>query len=230
MKADPQTDGREVELKFLLAAEADWRRLGLLLAQLAPAQVMAQRNLYLDTPDLLLDALGVMVRIRLHEQRAVATCKAGSRLVDGLMTTGEWEAELPPPQARLWRHEPPAEVPLAALPIAAAVRAVLGDPGANPGLVVRASLDNSRQRFDLSGLHPNAPPLLGCGSLVPFELDRACAAPDHLRYELEVEHAQAGLLREPIGRFLTDNGIGWRQATETKYAWLLRCCAQTAGR
>lgn len=229
MSAERDSAAKEVELKFLLATEQDWCRLGALLAELAPCSTIHQHNLYLDTPDLHLDAARVMVRIRLTEQSVVATCKADSRLSDGLMTSGEWEAELPPTAAMRWRRGPPVAIRLADLPVAAAVLAAVGRTVWDPTLRVQASLQNSRQRFELARLHGDGPPLLPDGAIVSMELDRAQADAGQTRYELELEHQQAAQLRAPVGAFLRDNHIQWRPATEGKYAWLRRCSATAAG-
>lgn len=216
------TAGREVELKYILQSAHHWRRLGGLLAALAPPDVIVQRNLYLDSADLALRRAAVMVRIRCEEHRVVVACKSGARLVDGLMTVGESQAVLAPAEAAHWRADRPAAIALAELPVATAVRDALGAPHLDLRLVVVARLDNRRQRFALTRLTADGPPLMADGSAVQFELDEARLDPLTVRYELEVEHPEAAKLGPRIGDWLNAARIRWRSATDSKYGWVLR--------
>jgi len=214
--------GREVELKLLLDDEAAWRRLAEALANHGAPEHQQQRNLYLDSRDEMLRNAGVMLRVRLEENRAWMTCKAGARLVDGVMTTGEWETALTPKYAARWRQGSGWSGPLSALPLASSVRAALKEPKVDPVVAVHAEMHNYRQCWTISADRLGWSPDVAAGEQISLELDRTRMPGGRWRFELEVEHADATRLAPLVGKMLAELGLRYRPATEAKYVQMLR--------
>jgi len=214
--------GVEVELKLLLDDEEAWSQLSNALSRHCAATHLHQHNHYLDTAEGHLHRAGIMVRVRLEGNRATATCKAKSRLVDGLMQVGEWEAALDLGAAARWRQPTCWTGHLNELPIASNVRALLGDRRANPKLEVHAIMHNHRQCWAIDGGALGWPIQLTGPAPISLELDRATLPGGSYRFELEVEHANAAALAHHVRAMLTALDLNFTSATESKYAQVLR--------
>lgn len=219
----------EVELKLLLSAE-DHDALRALLQTRAAPRRLTQHNYYLDSSDRLLLRRQVMLRVRVSEDRVVATCKADARLERGVMRVGEWEATLDAGAAAPWLRQPPASLRLSDLPVQAQVRQALAAHGqAAPDdlrLFIVAPMRNERLVFDLPAEALQLCPPLASDAQVRLELDHTLFPACEERHELEVEHPRAAELLEPLSDWLTRADIQWRPATESKYAQLLRLLSE----
>ncbi len=96
--------GREIEIKLLSRNEATLREVfasPLVVPYLAAPPVEREfRAFYLDTPDLDLAAERIAYRIRKEGDRWVAAIKTGKvRTPEGFYVRGEWEREIPEPEA-----------------------------------------------------------------------------------------------------------------------------------
>ena len=217
----------EVELKLLLPDEAAFAATRARLDALATAHVAEQTNYYLDTVSGNLRAMQVMLRVRVANGRAVATCKVRAKLEGGVMRATEWEREVPRPFAARWLVAPQSRCDAGEL--GAAV--VLCAPRETGGLLeaplplhaplhVVGALANTRRTYRVPLRALGTEP--GTDEVVTLELDHSRYSVGQDRFELEFEHARAAQLAPLLYAFLAEIDVRAEPAEESKYAQLLR--------
>lgn len=194
---------REEELKYRVP---DLRALDAVAALLGePARIERQRNRYYDTPDLALNARGVLVRLRVMEGagRAVLAIKIAERIEAGLIVADEEERELTGAETAALRADPGAF--LAALPMALARTALAGVATAR--LACAGELVTRRRCYAVpAGL---------------LALD-AVSLPGGGEFEIELETADAAAGRVFLEDLCARAGVeAWKEA-EPKSARLFR--------
>jgi uncharacterized protein YjbK len=234
----------EVELKLTLDDEASYGLVRGWLDRVGGAvDARRQVNIYLETADRGLAQARAMLRVRLDGACVVATLKERPELVDGLMRTAELEVALSTEQAARWRGvgaSTPAVVQIDELPAAIghALRRLLGDPP-RP-LHVLGALVNERRTYTLHRRFLVAPTAdvvadggvdaraaaaeSAAGESVQVDLDATLGAAGQPRFELELEDADAAVLRDGLEAQLFAIGATWRPTTESKYRFFLRGC------
>lgn len=214
----------EVELKLMLDDGDAFLKVRTALDALAPAVVHEQVNYYLDTTQLSLRAQKVMVRVRVADGQAVATCKTKARLDGGVQLAIEHEQPLPQTEAQRWlqggqpRTSPQAlgmttwlcPGPDCALQHALEPQVALHTLGA---------LANTRRAYAVrrDQLRPGAGP-----QVVTLELDHSRYSAGAERFEIELEHEDAATLADDLHAWLETLGVHAAPAEESKYAQFLR--------
>lgn len=213
----------EVELKLMLPDQAAYDAVRAWLdASSTSCRVRSQRNLYLDTADLRLRAQRAMLRLRFEPDHVVATLKTRPNLQAGLMRTEEREAPLDADLAARFRARVPSRVDPDVLPLAAALRPLLGDAEPAPALFALGALINERRSYAL----PRA--LLDGGpGTVPIDLDHSLGPAGTPRLEVELEHSDAAALEDALYARILDLGVAASPSEQSKYAWFLEGLAST---
>lgn len=219
--------GTEIELKLILADEADFATVRQRLDGLADAREVHQVNYYLDSVRGDLRSARAMLRVRVADGRAVVTCKTKARIDAGVLHATEWEQALPAAAATEWLSTPPSRTDADSLGVGIILEGLSGAGGLletplAPGtaLHVVGALANTRRSYAVPmsalGLHGRD------AETVTFELDRSRFSSGGDRFEIEVERADAASLAPAIHAFLADIGIDALPAEESKYAQMLR--------
>lgn len=214
--------GTEIELKLVLPDADAHDRLRLALDALATPSIAAQVNYYLDTVQLDLRQQKAMVRVRVQDGVATVTVKTRARLEGGVSQAAEWERVLQPEAAAAWLQSPPSRIRAAALGLA---DGLLAPPLADDAdLHVLGALANTRRTYavTLADLGTTEGCAMPAETALQLELDHSRYSAGRERFELELEHPEAGLLASAVTDFLAGLGIDAEPATESKYAQFLR--------
>lgn len=212
----------EVELKLLLPDAAAHDRLRAALDALAPADVAAQVNYYLDTVRLDLRRQKAMVRVRVQDGRATVTVKTRARLDHGVSQAAEWERVLPPVEAAPWLQAPPSRIRVAALGLDPGLLVPPLAPDAD--LHVLGALANTRRTYAVRLADLGAADAMAADpdTNLALELDHSRYSAGAERFELELEHPAAADLAPAVTEWLQRLGIDAEPAAESKYAQFLR--------
>jgi uncharacterized protein YjbK len=218
----------EVELKLMLEDRDAFLKVREALDALAEAVVHEQVNYYLDTTRLSLRAQKAMVRVRVADGQAVATCKTRATIEGGVQRAVEHEQPLPELEERLWLQAGQPRTTPQALGIMAWLCAgpgcaLLQPLAADSALHTLGALANTRRDYTVrrEQLRP------GTGvQPVTLELDHSRYSAGAERFEIELEHADAAELAEDVQVWLDALAVIAEPATESKYAQFLRLSSE----
>lgn len=209
----------EIELKLLLDGEQAYGTLRRWLDTHGDVQVAVQSNRYLDTTDRAFGRRRMMLRVRLAGDKVTCTAKAGARMIDGVMQVSEWEQRLDDERADAWRRGL-SSCELGALPISAALIAgPLHDlqEAAQRSVHVIGVMQTTRRAYGV----PSAALGLAGEEIITLELDHSLFPAGQERFELEVEHPDAGALKNAMTTLLDGLQITWWPADTSKYEQFL---------